>query len=140
MQTPIAASPTRCPTVNRLIMAAMGLCLAGLLGSCAGTGSENQFSAYVADHWPHWAGGMPADVPPRQGTPGYSEFIAHGQADPDAMPAIASAPATGAPAKPVMQTALPPPAAPAVSQAEPPAQSVPQAAADDPSVVRGGLY
>ncbi len=49
-----------------------------LLGSCGGA-SESGVSGYVADHWPHWAGGMPADVPPRPGAPGYNEFIAHGQ-------------------------------------------------------------
>jgi hypothetical protein len=38
---------------------------------------------FVADHWPHWAGGMPADVPPRPGSPGYAEFIAHGQPTPE---------------------------------------------------------
>jgi hypothetical protein len=37
------------------------------------------FAGFVADHWPHWAGGMPDGVPPRQGTPGYDEFIAHGE-------------------------------------------------------------
>jgi len=62
---------------KRLITAAIMLCLGPVLGSCGGA-SENGFSAYVADHWPHWAGGMPADVPPRPGDPGYAEFIAHG--------------------------------------------------------------
>ena len=41
--------------------------------------SCSSFSGYVADHWPRWAGGMPDDVPPRPGTPGYDEFVAHGQ-------------------------------------------------------------
>jgi hypothetical protein len=49
------------------------LCLGLMLGSCS------SFSGYVADHWPRWAGGMPDDVPPRPGTPGYDEFVAHGQ-------------------------------------------------------------
>jgi len=42
---------------------------------------------FVADHWPHWAGGLPDGVPARQGAPGYAEFIAHGQAQPEAVPA-----------------------------------------------------
>lgn len=49
------------------------LCLGLTLGSCS------SFSGYVADHWPRWAGGMPDDVPPRPGAPGYDEFVAHGQ-------------------------------------------------------------
>ena len=69
--------------VKRLIAAAIVLCLGSALGSCGGA-SENGFSSFVADHWPHWAGGMPADVPPRPGEPGYAEFIAHGQADQNA--------------------------------------------------------
>src|SRR5436309_13530534 len=65
-----------------------GLCLA----SCG---------SFVADHWPHWAGGMPADVPPRPGTPGYADFIAHGQAKAEqAKPEPAKAePAKAEPAK-----------------------------------------
>jgi hypothetical protein len=43
------------------------------LGSCA------SFSGYVSDRWPTWAGGMPKDVPPRPGAPGYDEFLAHQQ-------------------------------------------------------------
>lgn len=43
--------------------------------------------SFVADHWPHWAGGLPDGVPPRPGAPGYAEFIAHGQARPEAVPA-----------------------------------------------------
>jgi hypothetical protein len=42
--------------------------------------------SFVADHWPHWAGGLPDGVPPRPGAPGYAEFIAHGQARPEAAP------------------------------------------------------
>src|ERR1700745_3950609 len=41
---------------------------------------------FVADHWPHWAGGLPADAPPRPGTAGYADFIAHGQPKPGAKP------------------------------------------------------
>ena len=130
-------------TVKRLIAAAIIVCSGAVLGSCAGS-SEDGFSAFVSDHWPRWAGGMPDDVPPRPGAPGYQEFIAHGQADQAASPQ----PATGAnavPAKPVVQTALPPPAAPAApaalaAQIAPAEQAAPQPASDNSSVVRGGLY
>lgn len=44
-----------------------------LLGSCSSV------SSYVSDSWPTWAGGMPKDVPPRPGAPGYEEFLAHQQ-------------------------------------------------------------
>ena len=59
--------------IERCAIAAAVLGGGLLLGSCS------QFSAYIADHWPHWAGGMPSDVPPRPGAPGYDQFIAHGQ-------------------------------------------------------------
>ncbi len=60
-------------TGKRHIAVIILLGLGPLLGSCSG------FSGYVADSWPHWAGGLPPDVPPRPGAPGYNEFIAHGQ-------------------------------------------------------------
>lgn len=88
---------------------------------------------------------MPADVPPRPGTPGYQEFIAHGQADQGQPPAGANG------AAPVFQTAPTASAQPARAQAAAPApapaalpridaQAEPQPAADDTSVVHGGLY
>jgi hypothetical protein len=55
-----------------------------LLGSL-GLGSCASVSATVSDHWPTWAGGMPNDVPPRPGAPGYEEFLAHQQRQ-DAVP------------------------------------------------------
>ena len=120
---------------KRLIAAAIVLGLGPVLGSCGGA-SENGFSAYIADHWPHWAGGMPGDVPPRPGAPGYNEFIAHGQADQDTMPPPASAgkPAAVA-AKTPVQT---PPAAPVLPapQIAPPDNGP----AEDSSVRQGGLY
>jgi hypothetical protein len=85
----------------------MLVCLA--LGSCA------QFAATVTDHWPTWAGGMPNDVPPRPGAPGYDEFLLHQQGKDAAQP---TAPANKA-------------AAPALSANQPGANS---------SVVQGGLY
>lgn len=59
-------------TIRRLVAALM-VCALGLMLS--GCGSSN----FVADSWPHFAGGEPDDVPPRPGSPGYAAFIAHGQ-------------------------------------------------------------
>ena len=46
--------------------------LAGALSAC---GTINSWLAQgMADHVPHWAGGTPADAPPRPGTPQYEEY------------------------------------------------------------------
>ncbi len=95
-------------------------CLALLLASC-GT-----FSGYVADHWPHWAGGMPDDVPPRPGAPGYEQFIAH-------KPEGKDAPAPTA--MPVSQQVV----APAQPAANAPPRENPAPSAD-PNGGQGGLY
>ncbi len=135
MQAPSGFAKPAAPMIaKRLIAAAVVLCAGLALGSCGGV-SEDGFSAYVADHWPHWAGGMPSDVPPRPGAPGYSEFIAHGQAD-----QATGANAAAVPVKPVFQTAAPAARAAPVAQVAPTAQAAPQAASDDSSVVQGGLY
>jgi hypothetical protein len=124
MQSPSGFNPAADMIVKRIIVAASVLCLGAVLGSCS------PFSGYVADHWPRWAGGMPEDVPPRPGAPGYDEFVAHGQADTDATKPAASG----------VQPAAP--AAKAKAQVAPAAQVTPSsgAPADDPSTVRGGLY
>jgi hypothetical protein len=113
--------------VKRVIATAIAICLGAGLGSCS------SFSGYVSDHWPQWAGGMPDDVPPRLGEPGYQEFISHGQADATAAKTAAGVPQaapvfakTGAQSVSVQPT---PSVAPAGNDAE-----------DDPSTVRGGLY
>ena len=125
------------PTVGmistRLVAAAIVLVLGSALGSCS------PFAGYVSDHWPHWAGGMPADVPPRPGAPGYEEFIAHGQADQDAAKAAttgdAKSVATGEkPIGPTFKTTAQP--APAPPAAPPGSRGAP----GDPSIVQGGLY
>jgi hypothetical protein len=87
------------------------LCLGLGLGSCT------SFAGIVSDHWPHWAGGMPDDVPPRPGAPGYEEFIAHAQPSKDAATPAPSAGKSNAPAAPAGN--------------RPP---------DDQGVVQGGLY
>jgi hypothetical protein len=125
--------------VNRLTVAAVLLCLVPLLESCSG------FPGYVSDHWPHWAGGMPSDVPPRPGAPGYDEFIAHGGADRSAAQSPASGSAapefvatgsTAAGARPATRAAKanvqPAPGPPAGPSEDQPTQ--------DSGIVRGGLY
>ena len=120
-------------------------CAVGLaLGSCT------PFSGYVADHWPHFAGGEPDDLPPRPGTPGYNRFISHGQpAQSAATPAVGMQPPTaGATGVIAMQRpaaagqTLSTIAEPPVAGAKPDAQLDPavESPANDPSVVQGGLY
>jgi hypothetical protein len=146
--------------MRRLGAASVVLCLAAMLGACT------PFAGYVADHVPHWAGGLPPDAPPRPGAPGYDDFVAHGQPQPQSAPAPASdasaGPATGTVAAPgaaanAPQAKVPPSkgrnsnvqigrlqTAPASTRAEPetaaPAEPVETPTADDPSVVKGGLY
>jgi hypothetical protein len=99
--------------IKRLSVALIGLGLGLLLGSCGAV------SGFPADHWPHGAGGRPAGIPPRPGTPGYDDYVAHRQAETEpAKPAAVSA-KTNAPAAP----------APAEPQGD-----------DDVAVTRGGLY
>jgi hypothetical protein len=100
--------------VKRLSVALMGLGLGLTLGSCG------PVSGFTADHWPHWAGGMPDGIPPRPGTPGYDDYVAHRQAE-------------TAPAKPAAASAT------ANAPAAPAAAVEPQSD-DDRPVTRGGLY
>jgi hypothetical protein len=92
---------------RRLIAAAALLGFGLNLASCGG---------FVADHWPHWAGGLPSDAPPRPGTPGYAEV----QTDPQQ---VAPAPAAAAPQ-------------PAPGRAAAPDNDTMQ----DSGAVKGGLY
>jgi hypothetical protein len=133
-------SPNRCSyfaanmNLRRSVAAAIALSLCAALGACS--------PGYVADRWPRWAGGMPDDVPPRPGAPGYDEFIAHGQAGQSTntstapgekttaieKPAIIAKPAAGA-----VKTSVRPEPVPSAE----PSEDVP---AEDTSVVKGGLY
>jgi hypothetical protein len=126
---------------NRIVLAAtaLGLCVA--LGACV------QFSDAVADHWPHWAGGMPNGVPPRPGAPGYDQFIAHGEPATAAASGAPGAPAvTAAPADPVAAGQKPVPVpvveAPALAANRPGPQAVAPAAgvAGNPGGAPAGLY
>jgi len=104
-----------------------------LLGSCS------PFAGFVSDHWPHWAGGMPDDVPPRPGTPGYDDFIAHGQAAKNAAAATPADDRTNAAAAP--SQAAPVPAASTQQVSRQPAPVPPGAPGpNDPTVGQGGLY
>ncbi len=54
------------------------LCAVALLtGVLSGCGTINEkLSAGVGDYVPQWAGGLPADAPPRPGTAKYNAFMA----------------------------------------------------------------
>jgi hypothetical protein len=101
--------------VKRLSVALMGLGLGLLLGSCG------PVAGFTADLWPHWAGGLPAGTPPRPGTPGYADYVAHRQAETEPPKPAAADSAANAPAAPA------------------PAAVEPQSG-DDRPVRRGGLY
>jgi hypothetical protein len=79
--------------IKRFFALALLLLVGSALGSCT------NFAGTVSDYWPTWAGGMPKDVPPRPGAPGYEEFVAHQQGK-DVSPSVAPADkanASGAP-------------------------------------------
>ena len=116
--------------------------LAALLGVSLALGGCSTFAGFVSDAWPTWAGGMPKDVPPRPGAPGYEEFIAHQQRQ-DAAAGGTAAPGAGAP----VATGTTPTTAPAAPAANPavkggaPQQLAPAyARPSDRSTTQGGLY
>ena len=56
----------------------LAIALAVTVASCGlgGCGSINErLAAGMSDTIPQWAGGLPADVPPRPGTAKYDEFM-----------------------------------------------------------------
>ena len=97
---------------------------------CLALGSCTSFSVLVSDHWPTWAGGMPNDVPPRPGAPGYDEFIARQQGKDTAPPAAAA---------PAGATAIPA-AAPVANNGNVQAMPASNRQPNDQSTVQGGLY
>jgi hypothetical protein len=114
---------------------------------CLALGACSSFSGFVADSWPTWAGGMPKDVPPRPGAPGYEEFISHQQARDEAAAAAAATAAAGAPGGAQPGVAAAPVATPVAATAPPAAgdadrQPLPPAyrRTDNQGVVQGGLY
>jgi len=57
----------RLPGIAAVALLALGL---------AGCGTVNErLSAGMGDAIPHWAGGLPADAPPRAGTPEYDAWM-----------------------------------------------------------------
>jgi hypothetical protein len=117
---------------NRFRAAALALGTLLMLGGCT------SFAGAVSDHWPTWAGGMPSDVPPRPGAPGYAEFISHQQAKDEA----AAATAAKGGAAPIAAT-TPTGAVPIPTANNGGAQAMPPGGrrVDDQGVVQGGgLY
>jgi hypothetical protein len=79
--------------------------LAPLAGLLAGCGTINEkVSAGIGDYVPQWAGGLPADAPPRPGTAKYDAYMAERErlrqmpaADRPQQPATSGTPASTAP-------------------------------------------
>jgi hypothetical protein len=63
---------TPCLPVKLLAATLVSALLASSLAGCASTPSTGR---NVGDFIPHWAGGLPADAPPRPGTPEYEAFM-----------------------------------------------------------------
>jgi len=111
--------------IKRIFAPTIALFVGLALGSCASV------SGAVSDNWPTWLGGMPRDVPPRPGAPGYDEFLIQqqGKTAASATPPAASANAQVAPGVA--------PADRAGGQAVAPGYA---AAPRDQAAVQGGLY
>ena len=62
------------PVRTRNIVTTLALSLAGFALTGCSTVNE-RLSAGISDAIPAWAGGMPADAPPRPGTAKYDEFM-----------------------------------------------------------------
>jgi hypothetical protein len=61
------------PIPFRAFVIVVAIALPCGLGGC-GTVND-RITPGIVDAIPHWAGGLPADVPPRPGTPQYDEFM-----------------------------------------------------------------
>ena len=57
----------RLSTLTALALVACGLSGCGTINS--------HLAAGISDYVPHWAGGLPADAPPRPGTAKYEQFM-----------------------------------------------------------------
>lgn len=62
------------PTHFRLVLFPLIATIAGL--SLSGCASVNQTLVGASDYVPQWAGGLPADAPPRPGTAKYDAYMA----------------------------------------------------------------
>ena len=128
-------------TAKRLV-AGLLACGFGLMLSACGSTSD-----FVADYWPHFAGGEPNDVPPRPGSPGYRKFIAHGQpAEGQNAPAASAQPPAGgvtpefAARQPGGGAQQAPTGTTAATPAQQPANAAPPPRPTDQNVGQGGLY
>lgn len=130
---------SRSARIRFFVAPASALCAYLALCGCS------SFSSYVSDRWPTWAGGMPADVPPRPGAPGYEEFISHQGAKDEAAAATAAAAANAKPGAAPAITTVPvvPATTSAVTTDTAPRSAAPPPAAqriNDQAAVQGGLY
>jgi len=122
--------------IKRLFAPVLILSVGLAVGACT------PFANTVSDYWPTWAGGMPKDVPPRPGAPGYEEFLLRQQGK-DVAPPAAPADTAGAQAAP---SAAPgsakaqPPAAAPLDNANMRAAPVVIPSRNDQAAVQGGLY
>jgi hypothetical protein len=61
---------------SRARVAAASLLAASLVSSLGGCSYINEKAAAgMGDYIPHWVGGLPADAPPRPGTPQYDAWM-----------------------------------------------------------------
>jgi hypothetical protein len=151
--TVLPRSPVSCAAIGvnegATLVARMrrqAMALAATVVVCLTLPSCSSFSNLVSDNVPMWAGGMPKDVPPRPGAPGYDDFIAHQQGNAAATPAPVTAPVTtntlppnaaAVPTTTVARQPMPAPgASPNAQSALPPSTRRP----DDQAAVQGGLY
>lgn len=122
----------------RWLVAALLACVLGLMLSACGS------SNFVADNWPHFAGGEPNDVPPRPGSPGYAAFIARGQPAEPPPTAGSQAPGGVTPEfvarQPGVSGQQVPAGAAAAAPAQRPAGAAPPQGRTDQNVGQGGLY
>jgi hypothetical protein len=58
---------------QKLTMLLTSALLAGVLSGCASI--NEKMSSSMGDYIPQWAGGLPADAPPRPGTPQYDAYM-----------------------------------------------------------------
>ena len=64
----------RAPTMSKIFRSAV--ILVALAAGLSGCGTVNEkLSAGMGDYVPQWAGGRPADAPPRPGTPQYDAYM-----------------------------------------------------------------
>ncbi|MBR0716018.1 hypothetical protein [Bradyrhizobium liaoningense] len=61
--------------MTRLLLCLFCLSLAGCASTPHSDGANASVGARLAD-MPHWMGGLPADAPPRRGTPEYDAWMA----------------------------------------------------------------